>query len=358
MRAAALFLTFGALLACASAVSLQSSMQALSPSVPPKDVSADIEAGLSELRGRVDTITGTCKSELDKLANAPKIAAGNEDADKAMRDALAGRVNGLKRLIEQLEKYYARLGTHIMRVNRIYKVKHDESLLTMQEATEALQQLGFAVHTQTNPGDDPIKFTGSVSTEAPAADPTEDALEGADLATVEFLEIDVDVDTVFGRAKAAVVSLYNKALKDARVNKHYFEQDRKAIAAFRKKLRELIEAKKARLKELEDLLNGAEKVFGAGEGSAAAIRSLWEAHRVEIEKTCHEFDDKAEVGKEDLADAEEDLGATAGPEPEPQLQVEAVPDAPLEEEPEEPVEEDESSEVQSELRQILSSKLD
>lgn len=287
-----------------------------------------LKKALGEKGGLMAKWGADCKKENaetdDWLQTIGANSAANEadrkarEADKGkLAEALETRVAGLKVFIGQLQDILNKLGFHIERTNKLFGTKYDANLNDQTAASLALHDLSLDFAAPHNIKLNPIQQvrdwspSGSTKEEAPspAAEDTAKGVPADEVKTeaaMMFLETTVRTamhqcrGTGCQSAYQKSFALYKMGYHNNVANKKNFESERDTIGKFRKKTREMLEKKKAKLAALNAQLTALKAAMASPDGNLADLFPLVKQHATVFSDSCKAFSEASAAGKTDL----------------------------------------------------------
>ena len=253
-----------------------------------------------------------------------KDAAKARAASKAaLHGALGGRIAGLLKFLAKLKRIRARLYQHIVRVNDIYGSKFKENMNYMNGAVQSLHALSVILTTPISPKLRPIKNFIAYeppSPEAAAAAKEIESVEADANAPSSLLFVEVAEHAAFdaqsmrfsklsakedeccsshncpcSKARQEAFELYEKSLELNAKMSINFEAERKVLAAFRKGLKKMIDAREANLAALQSQLSKLEAAMNLPEEPIKGLFKKMQIHLDVLKSACAQQQENAKV---------------------------------------------------------------
>jgi hypothetical protein len=285
-----------------------------------------LKKALGEKGGLMAKWDADCKKESAETEDWLKVIEGNSATNKAdfearekdkgkLAGALEDRIGGLKVFIGQLKDILSKLGYHIERTNKIYGAKYDANLQDQTAASLALHDLSLDFAAPHNVRLNPIKqvkdwsgAAAATSEEAPATPEPTPAKEetAAAEAKMMFLETQVREKMSLCHSSGCTVAyqkafqLYKAGYAHNQQNKKNFESERDTLGMFRKKTREMLDKKAAKLKKLTKQLDDLKKAMAAPDGNLSELFPYVKQHQEVFDASCKDFATSSASGKEAL----------------------------------------------------------
>jgi len=296
---------------------------------------AYLKTALSEKAGLVAKWGEVCKKESAETDAWLKTIEGNsadnkkdfEDREKDKRglaSALEDRISGLKGFIKELEGILTTLAEHITRTNSLYGTKYDANLQDQTAASLTLHGLSLSFeaphNVRLNPlkevadfggsGSGPTSATETATTEVSATGATGGAESPVTSVEAKMMFIEMQVSTQAQQCKfegcmdayKKTFGLYKLGFDNNRVNKINFEKERSTLGMFRKKTREMLDKKKAKLAKLNKQLELLNAAMASPDGKLSELFPFIAEHKKVFDAACVEFGTSSVSGKEALTE--------------------------------------------------------
>jgi len=299
---------------------------------------AFLKTALSEKAGLVAKWGQVCQKESAETDTWLKTIGENSETNKkdfearekdkrGLAQALEDRIGGLKSFIKELEGILTTLADHIARTNQLYGTKYDANLQDQTAASLTLHGLSLSFEAPHNVRLNPLKevadFGGSGSSAAEAGPtaaaevaPVESAATGAatgaagSSAEAKMMFIEMQVSTQARQCKfegcmdayKKTFALYKVGFENNRINKINFEKERSTLGMFRKKTREMLDKKKAKLAKLTQQLTDLNAAMAAPDGKLSELFPFIAEHKKVFDASCADFGTSSASGKEALTE--------------------------------------------------------
>jgi len=307
----------------------------------PGDAMSTIEhlkKALAEKGGLMSKWSADCTKESSETVEWLKVIEGNSASNKAdfearekdkgkLAGALEDRIKGLKEFIGQLKDILNKLGYHIQRTNSIYTHKYDANLQDQTSSSLTLHDLSLDFAAPHNVKLNPIKqvkdwgaadekTTGDESAPVTPESTPSETTESME-AKMMFLETQVHEKMSICHSTGCTVAyqkafaLYKTGYSHNQQNKKNFEEERATLGMFRKKTREMLNKKMAKLKKLTKQLTDLKKAMSAPDGNLSELFPLVKQHQDVFDGSCKDFGTSSVSGKEALTALLEAIKAKA-----------------------------------------------